>query len=68
MYFPYHSILIDFCKGLHGYFNLIILPEGSILTIALSKLKKGVDVGEFYAETYANKTPINIIERTNNDE
>ena len=34
----------------------------------VSKLKKGEDVGEFYAETYANKTPINIIERKTNDE
>ena len=33
----------------------------------VSKLKKGVDMGEFYAETYANKTPINKSERTTND-
>jgi len=34
----------------------------------VSKLKKGVDMGESYAETYANKTPINKIERTTNNE
>ena len=34
----------------------------------VSKLKKGDDDGEFYAETYANKTPIEESERINNDD